>query len=314
MIVDAYAPTTALGLWGVGAALAALVAVGYTLQRTRQHGLPWVLAALGFGVVTAMTEPEPAGYRMLALCGAMLFGMKAIVGAASTRAGNTPLGFAPWLVFATLWVGMRPRAFDPVERRPRPGAAQMARLGLRNIAVGTAFFALARWAAGRDLQLVAVPSGLVALSLWVHFGAFNLQAALLRTRGYDVSPPFRNPVVSRSLSEFWGRRWNLAFSEMTSLAVYRPLRARIGRGPAVTAAFLFSGLLHELAISAPVRAGWGLPMGYFALHAIGMGIERRTPLSGWGGMIWTIAWVLLPLPLLFHAPFVEQVISPLLGL
>ena len=56
--------------------------------------------------------------------------------------------------------------------------------------------------------------------------------------------------------DFWSRRWNLAFSEMTALGVYRPLSGNIGRKAATVAAFLASGLLHELAISLPVLAGY----------------------------------------------------------
>lgn len=314
MIVEAFAPTTALGLWGVGATLVALVLLGGALQHARSSILAWAAAVVGLAAAMAMTQPEPAGYRMLAICGALLYGMKAVVGAASTRSGESALPIMRWLAFATLWVGMRPKAFGSLGGPPKTGARAIALLGLRNIALGTALFAAARWAAGRNLDALAMPCGLAALSLWVHFGVLHLQAAFFRARGCDVNVLFRNPPISRSLSEFWGRRWNLAFSEMTSLSVHRPLKRRIGNGPSVTAAFLFSGLLHELAISAPVNAGWGLPMGYFALHAIAMNIERRIGLSGWAARVWTIAWVLAPLPLLFHSAFREKVIAPLLGL
>jgi alginate O-acetyltransferase complex protein AlgI len=53
---------------------------------------------------------------------------------------------------------------------------------------------------------------------------------------------------------------------MTAMAVHRPLQRRLGRGPALLGSFLVSGLLHEVAISLPVRAGWGLPKLYFLLQ------------------------------------------------
>ena len=76
------------------------------------------------------------------------------------------------------------------------------------------------------------------------------------------------PFDRQTSREFWGRRWNAAFSEMTAIAIYQPLVRVAGRGPALAASFLGSGLLHELAISVPVRAGYGLPMAYFMLQGV----------------------------------------------
>ena len=112
-------------------------------------------------------------------------------------------------------------------------------------------------------------------------------------------------------------RWSIV---MAAIAVFRPLRGRLGRGAATTAAFLFSGLLHELAISGPVRSGWGLPLLYFAIHATLMGVEdalerrghpiHRHPLLG---RTWTVLWLILPFPILFHSSFREQVVWPIFG-
>ena len=130
---------------------------------------------------------------------------------------------------------------------------------------------------------------------------------------------FVAPHRSESLGEFWSRRWNLAFSEMTSSAVYRPLAARAGRGVALAAAFLLSGLLHEMAISLPVRTGYGGPLAYFALHGALVAVERAAErrgvaVGGAAGRVWTAAWLLLPLPLLFHQPFLAGVVWPLAGI
>src|SRR5205814_651706 len=112
-------------------------------------------------------------------------------------------------------------------------------------------------------------------SLVLHFGIFNALAGAWRRAGVDCRPLFKAPLLAASLGEFWGRRWNLAFSEMTALGVYRPLSGLVGRKAATAAAFLCSGLLHELAISVPVLAGFGLPLAYFALHGLLVLLERR---------------------------------------
>src|SRR5207237_10088203 len=129
------------------------------------------------------------------------------------------------------------------------------------------------------------------------------------------------PLRSPSLAEFWGRRWNLAFSQMTALAVYQPLVRGYRRGPALAASFLSSGLLHELAISVPVGAGYGMPLGYFALHGVLSLLEGRLARAGhpidrvsWVGRAWTLAWLVLPLPVLFHRPFLAGVLWPLIGI
>ena len=108
---------------------------------------------------------------------------------------------------------------------------------------------------------------------------------------------------------------------MTALAVYQPLVRRAGRRAALAAAFLGSGLLHELAISVPVQAGYGLPLAYFALHGSLVMIEGRLARSGrpidrlpWLGRAWTLGWLLVPLPILFHQPFLAGVVWPLVGI
>ena len=196
-------------------------------------------------------------------------------------------------------------------RPGRSGAAALLETGLAYVALGTTLFLLAHltWRLTASAVLATVLL-LPALSFLLHFGAFGVLAGLWRAAGADVGPLFRAPWRAQSLGEFWSRRWNLAFSEMTSLAVYRPLAAHAGRKAALAAAFLFSGVLHEVAISLPVRAGYGRPLLYFAIHGVLTQVERE---RGPFGRTATLLAVVLPLPLLFHQPFLKGVIWPLLG-
>ena len=168
-------------------------------------------------------------------------------------------------------------------------------------------------------RLVATLFLLTGLSLMLHFGLCNVLAGEWRRRGVACDALFRAPLRSQSLGEFWAKRWNLAFSEMTAIAIYRPLASHIGRGPALMSGFALSGLLHELAISVPVRAGLGLPLAYFLLHG-GLVLSERAlsraghPVCGFSGRAWVYFWVLAPLPLLFHQPFLAGVIWPLIGI
>ncbi|KAI3933888.1 hypothetical protein MKX01_028214 [Papaver californicum] len=72
----------------------------------------------------------------------------------------------------------------------------------------------------------------------------------------DLEPQFRDPFISTSLQDFWGRRWNLMATNILWLAVYLPIRSFcthiIGRKwaslPAILFTFWVSGIMHELII------------------------------------------------------------------
>jgi membrane bound O-acyltransferase family protein len=280
--------------------------------------LPWtrvarvVSWALGVGSLLAIdriTRSQPAGLRMLVLIAALLFAMKAVVSVEAFALDGTRLPPLRWLAFATLWPGMRPGLFARLQPR-RAGAWPLVARGLGHLAIGIALVILARAAWGVGSEVLATLALLPALSLLLHFGAFDVLAGLWRLAGADVSAPFRAPLRATSLGEFWSRRWNIPFSEMTALVVYRPVSKAAGSPAGLFTAFLFSGLLHEVAISLPVRAGFGAPLLYFALHGLLVGIERaRGPLGRWGALVSLV----VPLPLLFHSPFLHGVLWPLLG-
>lgn len=326
--MNAYLPSDVRALPAVGAVLAAVVAVGFVLNRgggrRMQRLLAWLIVAGAAVSVERLSADEPAGFRMLVLIAALLYGMKGVVAVESRRAGKPPLRPTAWLAFCLLWFGMRPAAFAGLPGPPRDSHGLPAS-GARTLLLGIATIAGARFlAASQGVSGLNAPAGylalavlMVGLSLTVHFGLFDLLAGAFRRLGADCSKLFRAPLRSRNLPEFWGRRWNVAFSEMTALAVFRPARGWLGPELAKFAAFLFSGLLHELAISVPVKAGYGMPFGYFLLHALAMRLEATAivsralhirPLAH----LWTAAWILVPLPLLFHRPFCEGVLLPLL--
>jgi hypothetical protein len=320
-----YAPTSLAALLGLGAVLSGVVVAVALLGFVRSAPLARGLArALAVGAVTAMDRAaadEPGGLRMLALCGAMLFAMKGLVLTEHRLAGGARLGPWRWLGFTLLWPGMRPGPFAKTEIGDGERTARLARRGALQLALGLALVLAARtaWRASASLAL-AVPLLAVGLSLTVHFGLFNLLAAAWRRAGVGVGPLFRAPLAATTLGAFWSRRWNLAFSELMQLVVARPLRPRYGERAAVVAGFVASGVLHELAISLPVGAGYGGPLAYFVLHGALVMVEpwlaRRQRWLREGGpwaRLWVLTWLAAPLPLLFHAPFVAGALVPLLG-
>ncbi len=299
-----------------------LLIAGYIMGRSATASarvLAWSLLVLGTITVDRLVAQEPAGVRMLALIIFALTTMKVIVVIEERARGMAPLTLGRWLGFVCTWVGMRPRLFTSTTPGPLRDAGTLLRRGAMHVVAGAILVMLARMAwVSTHSRLLATVLVLPGLSLLIHFGLCNLMAGSWRMRGVACEALFRAPLRSQQLGEFWSRRWNLAFSEMTTIAVYRPLIDRIGRGPALIAGFALSGLLHEMAISVPVRAGYGLPLLYFVMHGALVLVERRLaqagyPLSGMAGRAWVIFWVVAPLPILFHRAFLAGIVWPLIG-
>ena len=338
------------------ACIALMPFIGYAIIQLKNlllgRTLAWVLVVVSIVAVERFSLSDPPIIRMLLIITALLFGMKTVVGVESRHSNgnsNQPMPLRNWMAFVTLWFGMRPRLFAKFSGQPRDDWARYVIRGLVRIAIGAALFVTA-WVLIHGLSLdglYASNSGpeilqtapwrrwsaticlMVGFSMLVHFGLFSVLVGFWRRLSLNCGLLFRAPMLSTSLTEFWGRRWNLAFSEMTTLAVFRPIKSWLGKNPAgrstatviaTVLAFLFSGLLHELAISVPVRAGFGSPMIYFALHGLAMYFESRMNRDGnsilqrpWIGRVWTWLWILLPLPLLFHRAFLEGCVWPLIS-
>lgn len=160
--------------------------------------------------------------------------------------------------------------------------------------------------------------GMIGVVFTLHFGLFHLLSCLWRSRGVDAPPLMDWPVRSKSVSEFWGKRWNRAFRDLTHRFVFRLLVARLGLTAGSLLAFLFSGLIHELAITVPAGAGYGGPTLYFFIQGIGLLAERSIAGkhvglgAGWRGRLFALAVVALPVPLLFPRAFVTEVAAPFL--
>src|SRR5207245_1156388 len=111
---------------------------------------------------------EPPGVRMLAIIGALLFGMKAVVTVEARADGGPLLAAWRWLAFAAGWPGMRPAPFARLGGRPMPGAGRMAAAGVLWLAAGSALVGAAKLAATCASWRLATALMLIGLSLMVH--------------------------------------------------------------------------------------------------------------------------------------------------
>lgn len=215
------------------------------------------------------------------------------------------------------WPGMDADAFLDPSAQPvaRPSLREWAFAGAKTTAGLALLFVLAPSVLGRSPRLAAW-LGAVGVVLVLHFGLFHLLSCLWRRVGVTATPIMNRPIGAKGLSEFWGRRWNLAFRDLAHRFVFRPLAPRFGASAALSAGFFASGLVHELVISLPAGAGWGGPTAYFVVQGAGVLAERSELGRRWrlrraaAGRFFAAGVVLLPCPLLLHHPFMEGVMAP----
>ena len=237
---------------------------------------------------------------------------------------RTPAPAAPlWrhVAYLIAWPGLDAAAFlnpEPLPANMRPSADEWARAA-RNLLAGAALF----WGLARlvppAFPLLTGWMGLVGLALMLHFGSLQLLSCIWRALGVDARPLMRRPTASVSVSEFWGRRWNTAFRDLAHRFLFLPLTARLGPRWGLFAGFLFSGLVHDLVISVPAGAGYGLPTLFFLIQAMAITLERsRFGRSlglgrGWRGWLFTAFVLIVPACLLFHPWFVARVVVPFMS-
>lgn len=303
-----------------------LVLLGFVFLQRRIVLPSWILFVLSLTSVYLIIQSEHPIIKMLGLIATTFTAMKVIAVCEDYKRKTLNLSFKQWFVFATGWAGMRAQPFETLGGKPLPDAWLLIRVGISRVIIGTLLILLAHGVIllhlDNDLTYILVSLILlVGFSLILHFGLLSISAGGWRLLGANTYLLFKSPVKSMSLSEFWSRRWNVAFSEMTSIAIFRPLRNKVGNATALMTGFAFSGLLHELALSVPVNSGYGLPMLYFIIQGVMVLLEKILLInkvvflnSNILARVWTLFWVIAPAPLLFHAGFIKQIVWPLAGL
>lgn len=217
-----------------------------------------------------------------------------------------------------LWPGLDARSFlaeGAVSKRCRCHPIEWAR-GIGSLSLGVAlFFGGARMIPPRYAYLAGW-TGMIGIVLILHFGILHLISCGWRSIGVQAPPLMNRPLASTSLSEFWGRRWNTAFRDLTHRFLFRPLTSWFGPRFGMLAGFIFSGAVHDLVISVPAQGGYGGPTLFFAIQGAAVMIERsvfgrRIGLgSGSSGRLFVLVVLIGPVGLLFHRPFVVGVIVP----
>ncbi len=217
------------------------------------------------------------------------------------------------------WPGMDAVAFLAPRRNPKNSRPAMEwLLASVKLAIGAGLlFGVTRLVPHEAPYLVGWV-GMIGLIMVLHFGSFHLLSCAWRGAGVEARPLMCWPLASVSVSEFWGRRWNTAFRDLTYRFLFRPLTSQVGARLAILVGFAVSGLIHELVISIPAGGGYGGPTLFFCLQGLAVFAERgavgrRIGLRRGGrGRLFTATVLFLPGYFLFHPPFVVEIVLPFL--
>ena len=229
---------------------------------------------------------------------------------------RTSVSHEMWRSIAYLlaWPGMDAETFlDSNRNAEKPASNEWLWASAKSITGVVLLFLVARHF---SQHLAQGWIGLFGLVLFLHFGSFHLLALFWQSRGVVAQPIMAKPILSKTLSEFWGKRWNLGFRQLAHDLIFRPLHKRIGVSAASLLVFIVSGLIHDLVISLPARGGYGLPTTYFLLQGFGVSVERSNigrrlgARQGFSGWLFMFVFTAGPAFWLFHPTFVLRVILP----
>jgi hypothetical protein len=96
--------------------------------------------------------------------------------------------------------------------------------------------------------------------------------------GKLIPPHHNNPPISQTLTEFWSKRWNVWFYDWFHQVLFKTFKRRPLLAIMIT--FGFSGIGHEIVISAPfyLLTGinvYGTMTAFFVLQGIGVIIDNK---------------------------------------
>src|SRR5262245_55673507 len=202
---------------------------------------PLVLLPLAAGLVSAR---GPRWALMWSLAAAIYAGCKWLTWR------RTPAPEAPWwkhLGYLIAWPGLDARGFLGSDSAEVATLSEWLFAWLKS-ALGVLLLAASGWIP-EEQAYVTGWVGMIGTVFILHFGLFHLLSCFWRSVGVDAQPLMDWPIAATSVSEFWSRRWNRAFRDLTHRFLFRPLAASFGSRPAIAAGFLFSGLVHDVVVS-----------------------------------------------------------------
>jgi len=220
------------------------------------------------------------------------------------------------IAYLLAWPGMDAVCFLDARQHVTPPSARKWAGAVFETALGAALLWMVARTVPERAALLRGWVGMLGLILLLHFGSFQLLSLFWQSAGVNAKPIMLAPLRSTSLSEFWGRRWNMGFRQIGHDLIFRPLHRAWGVNITGFLVFVVSGLIHDAVISLPASGGYGLPTMYFMIQGAGVMVERsslgkqlglRQNIRGW---IFMAAFTAGPAFWLFHPPFIRRVMLP----
>ena len=202
-----------------------------TIIRPQTTTIHWPIAAglplLVLPVIAvALTYTQTAWVQMWSLAFAIFAGFRWLTFATSPAARRADLSQGAGYLF--LWTGMDADAFFSAEAKPaKPRWTEWVWAVAQTVFGFWLLLALAP----RFVESHPLVAGWVAMTGFVsilHFGVSQLLSILWRSAGVNARHIMHKPVFARSLADFWGDRWNLAFRDLMHKLVFQPLVQSIG--------------------------------------------------------------------------------------
>ena len=279
------------------------------------HVVP-IIALLPTLLALALGPTLPGWVWMWAIAVALFLGAKGLTIIRSLLAAPQ-INPARLMAYCVLWPGMDVRAFC-TEAKVRPPSlgewsAAFVKTGLGVILTGLSLHLIERFSTHLIGWL-----GMIGLVLLLHFGLFHLASLFWRTMGLNAKAIMQSPASATSLRKFWAGKWNAGFSDLVHKYLLPGLARHLGPQSGLFVIFLISGLVHELVISLPAGGGYGGPTFYFTIQGLAVLLERSRlgqklglgrGLKGW---CYVALMTITPVGLLFHPPFIHNVILPML--
>lgn len=218
----------------------------------------------------------------------------------------------PWPVWRRIWHMLEP--FDSREARfvrPAVDFRILANVLVQALIAGTMVLALMRL--GALPPVLRPPLRYVCWALfvcaWMDVAMEPLRF-LHRLVGISFPAVQVAPLLSRSVGEFWGRRWNRPISGWLNRYVFLPLARRRLPALGILLAFAVSGFFHAWMVSASMPfSKVALIWTFFMAQCVALLLERRWSIRQWPiapARAWTLLFLLTTSPLFFD-PFLSLI-------
>lgn len=286
-----------IALLYAAALIAALLATGPAWQR----GVAVLVVAAAFPA-TFLTPADSPTYRAVAALGSLWFTARIVELIREPR--PLPLARRLWHTVGLVDT-LRVRRMAPMVDR----SAVMRLLVCAPLVVGgwAGVYSGSQLLSGASRLAVRWLSG----ALFIYTGVEWVVSAVILLYGLlgiDPRPLHDDPIRSRTLMEFWGRRWNRAVHRFLKQAAFAPMARRGYTKLGLVLAFVLSAFMHFAFMLPAVGLFWAGMMGvFFLLQLPFLWAERTLGVSRWPvplARAWTLGLLLASSPL-----FVEPVLQ-----